>query len=363
LPMEQIALAPKLFLEPSSFDARSHPVTPSSNPPPTSVPSTSGDFTSSGESLALNYSPGFSSNGPIFTGMELQLPEFSNYIVAGGDFSTVTSSIGGQLFNPGTHQGRHVHSENTPQVMTRSAFDGVSTISIGSGIIKGYGTAHAASELNQNGQVIADGSNQERTLDLWAVGVIKNSIDNSRAGHNGWFAQHKGKLVLPAVAFNDGEATWGEDPADPRLDLINSVRLKVNPDVIGSIKLSLLSADRTDYPALPANLKPVGLWQVEPIDVVLSGVDVMVRYDVDLANDLRLNSGLNVWGYDGEWKLADAGSVDSYNRLIRGHLGDVDYFAVAGSVQTPGYINGTPEPAAMLGLVCAGLILARRRRR
>jgi MYXO-CTERM domain-containing protein len=137
----------------------------------------------------------------------------------------------------------------------------------------------------------------------------------------------------------------------------------VNPDVIGSIKLSLLSADRTDYPALPANLKPVGLWQVEPIDVVLSGVDVTVRYDVDLANDLRLNSDLNVWGYDGEWKLADAGSVDSYNRLIRGHLGDVDYFAVAGSVQTPGYINGTPEPAAMLGLVCAGLILARRRRR
>jgi hypothetical protein len=277
------------------------------------------------------------------------------------DYST---NVNGQfVLSPGRVHHSQEPPNNTPVVMTTSAFDGVSTIITGSGIIKGYGTVHSAAELNQNGQVIADGSGQERTLDLSAVGVIKNSIDNSRTGHNGWFAQHKGKLVLPPVAFNDGQATWGEDSADRQPDLINSVRLSVNPDVVGSIKLSLLSADRTDYPALPASLKPIGLWQVEPIDLVLASVDVMVRYDVDLANDLRLNSGLNVWGYDGQWKLADAGSVDSYNRLIRGHLGSIDYFAVAGSAQTPGHISGTPEPAAMLGLVCAGLILSRRRRK
>jgi len=247
--------------------------------------------------------------------------------------------------------------------MTRSAFDGVSTISTGSGIVKGYGTAHAAAELNQNGQVIADGHGRERTLDLSAVGTIKNTIDNSRTGHNGWFAQNKGKLVLPAVAFNNGEATWGEDAADKRLDLINSVRLSVSPEVFGSIKLALLSADRSDYPPLPENLKAVGLWQVEPMDLVLSSIDVTARYDVDLVNDLRINGDLSLWGFDGEWKLAEGTSVDSDNRLIRGHLGSIDYLAVAGSVRPSGHITGTPEPATMLGLVCAGLILSRRRRK
>src|SRR5206468_6179075 len=124
--------------------------------------------------------------------------------------------------------------------------DGPSTISRGSGVVKGYGKAHSAAELDQNGQMIADGHGQERTLDLSAVGVIKNSVDNPHSGHNGWFAQNKGKLVLPAVAFNNGQATWGENSADSQLDLINSVRISVNRDVIGSMKLSLLSADRVD---------------------------------------------------------------------------------------------------------------------
>jgi MYXO-CTERM domain-containing protein len=210
--------------------------------------------------------------------------------------------------------------------------------------------------------MIADGHGQERTLDLSAVGVIKNSIDNSRTGHNGWFAQNKGKLVLPAVAFNNGQATWGENSADSQLDLINSVRISVNPDVIGSIKLSLLSTDRSDYPALPSNLNAIGLWHVEAMDVVLASADVTVRYDSDLANVLNATN-LNLYGYDGQWTLAEGGSVNSYDRLIHGHFDGIDYFAVAASVQPPHHITGTPEPAAMLGLACAGLILARRRRR
>src|SRR5439155_20466737 len=111
------------------------------------------------------------------------------------------------------------HSGNEPQGVSQSAFDGLSTISRGSGVVKGYGKAHSAAELDQNGQMIADGHGQERTLDLSAVGVIKNSVDNPHSGHNGWFAQTKGKLVLPAVAFNNGQATRCETSVDSPLDL------------------------------------------------------------------------------------------------------------------------------------------------
>jgi hypothetical protein len=364
---------PKLFLEPASYDGRSHPTTPiSSNSTPTTTVVTSTDGITSAGGLVVYYDGGYKdlSTGIIYVTPSGSLNSGFNLVTASNSDSVSGSWTLDNIIPISVHHGRQLHSvstpDNGPHVISRSAFDGVSTLYTGSGIVKGYGTAHSASELNQNGQVIADGLNQQRTLDLSAVGTIKNTTDNARTGHNGWFAQHKGKLVLPAVAINDGKATWGEDPADPQLDLINSVRLSVGPEVFGSIKLSLLATDRSDYPTLPSNVKPIGVWQVEPIDMVLGSVDLTVRYDVDLANDLRLNSELNLWGsYDGQWQLADATSVDSFRRLIHGHLGSVDYFAVAGSSQTPTptHITGTPEPTTMLGLACAGLLLARRRRR
>ena len=350
---------PRLYLGPASADGRSHPSLPAVTP----IPSSAQTFTvnGSGELVALG------SDGMSFLITQSSdfkaLPQSGNFeLVKMTGASTDSPSSTTVLTYWADHADHDHHNHRGPQVLTQSAFDGVSTISTGSGIIKGYGTAHSAAELNQSGQVIADGYGQERTLDLSAVGAIKNSIDNSRTGHNGWFAQNKGKLVLPAVALNNGTATWGEDAADSQLDLINSVRLSVSPDVVGSIKLSLLSVDRSDYPALPGNLKAIGLWNVEPIDLVLASAEVAVRYDVDLVNDLRL-ADLSLWGYDGKWKLAEDSSLDSNNRLISGRVVGIDYLAVAGSAQPGGHITGTPEPAAMLGLVCAGLILSRRRRK
>jgi RNA polymerase sigma factor (sigma-70 family) len=398
-PMDIVATGPKLFLEPAAVDGRSHPAQPptaqvpgnpiaSSTAPPVTVVTASGQamtldassFQLSGNGVEAHFnsvalSPNTNLNVRIVTNSVGDDADFHihkvtdllsrvtdvNIQIASDLQYSADSDVGFVLYLDG--RANQVRPRLNPVVLARSAFEGVSTVSTGSGVIKGYGTAQSASELNHNGQMIADGSGQERTLDLSAVRVIKNSIENARTGHNGWFAQNKGKLTLPAVAINNGRATWGEDSNDSQLDLINSVRLSVNSDVVGRIKLSLLATDRTDYPALPGTLKPIGLWQVEPIDLVLADLDVMVRYDVDLASDLHLNGELNLWGFDGEWKLADARSVDSHNRLVRGQLGNIDYFAVAGSVQAPLHINGTPEPAAMLGLVCAGLMLARRRRR
>jgi RNA polymerase sigma factor (sigma-70 family) len=373
-PMEIIATGPKLFLDPAPTDERTHPITPPPPPPPPSNPppvviASSGDQvmgsatgfyiqTRSDSPQQVIIANDWTSHSP--TGV-VALDSTTSF----GHVSEVPVIV--QDDHPRPRLPRSNQPDGVPQVMTGGDSNNSSTIKITSGSMKGYGIAPAASELNQNGQVIADGSGHERTLDLSAVGVIKNSIDNSPTGHNGWFAQNKGKLVLPAVAIVNGEATWAEDPADPQLDLINSVRITVDPAIVGSIKLALLSSDRSDYPALPANVKAIGLWQVDPIDVVLDGIEVTARYDVDLAGDLRLNGELSVWGYDGEWNVADARSIDSDNRLISGHLGGINYFAVAGSgsgsVQTAPHINSTPEPAAMFGIACAGLILARRRRR
>jgi len=356
-PMDIIASAPKIFLDPASFDARFHPITP---PPTTVTQSTSDGSIVSGGGMVLDSAGPFSTNVIALNNWDespkIAIEGRTNVVAGAGDWF-------GEIISADSNHGRGVHSQHPTEVLTSSPFEGVPTIKTASGIIKGYGTAPTASELNQNGQVIADGSSHEHTLDLAAVGVIKNSIENSRTGHNGWFAQNKGKLTLPAVAFNNGQATWGEDWADPQLDLINSVRISVDPSIVGSIKLSLFSTDRTDYPTLPANLKAIGLWQIEPVDLVLADVDITARYDVDLANDLSLKGELDLWGYDGEWKLADAGSRDPYNRLIGGHFGHIDYFAVAELTQSPPHITGTPEPAAMLGIACAGLILARRRRK
>ena len=66
-------------------------------------------------------------------------------------------------------------------------------------------------------------------------------------------------------------------------------------------------------------------------------------------------------GYDGQWHLADAISLNSTDRLISGDLSGITYLAVAGSTHQAGPITGTPEPAALLTVLAAGLLLARRR--
>lgn len=222
----------------------------------------------------------------------------------------------------------------------------------------GWGTLQTVRRLDQNGQVIADGLGSDQTLDLSAAQAIENTRDNPRTnGFNGWFAQRRGKLVLPSIPFEAGSHTytWGESPADPVLDLINSMRITLHgAHADGSMTLSLLAPDRADVPSLPNPRTIVGLWQLDGLEA--DSLSVAIRYDDILAHQLGVDeSSLTLWGFDGTWRpLTDHFSLNSYDHLISADGHPVTYLAVVGSVPEPGLLS--------LMAVAAGLLLARRTR-
>ena len=222
--------------------------------------------------------------------------------------------------------------------------------------LAGWGTVGPADTFDQSGQVIADGLGQPRELDLSDVGLIRNLTDN--VGANGWYARNGGKLVLRELRVLPGTRTytWGEDPTDPQLDLVNSVRLRVRDAVTtGKIDIALTSADRGEVPPLPTGAQIVGLWQMGTTGLVADGTDLTVRYDDGLIADLGLSeSTTRLWAFGGgSWKpVQDGFTLDTTNNLVRGSVQSATFFAVA----------VTPEPAALGVMVGASFLLLRRRR-
>lgn len=222
--------------------------------------------------------------------------------------------------------------------------------------LAGWGTVGPADTFDQSGQVIADGLGQRRVLDLSDVGLIRNLTDN--LGANGWYARNGGKLVLRELRVLPGTRTytWGEDPADPQLDLVNSVRLRVRDAVTaGRIEIALASADRGDVPPLPTGERIVGLWQMDAAGVVADGADLTVRYDDGLIADLGLSeSTTRLWAFGGgTWNPVREGfALDTTNNLVRGSVESATFFAVA----------VTPEPGTIGVMVGASFLLLRRRR-
>src|SRR5262249_32569737 len=112
------------------------------------------------------------------------------------------------------------------------------------GSIIGYGKFNLTGTFVNNGQVIADGNRNDRALDLSSFSAIATSIENARwGGTNGWFARKRGELILPKIPVHAGTDTytWGEDPGDPMIDLVNSVRFKVeNAKNNGDVSIALM---------------------------------------------------------------------------------------------------------------------------
>jgi hypothetical protein len=233
----------------------------------------------------------------------------------------------------------------------------------GSGVVRGWGGAVGnGGVFVQNGRVIADGYGQPRSLIFLGYRAVTNTIDNPDAGgDNGWFARNGGRLILPKLATARGTNTytWGENPADPTIDLVNSVRLTLrDAEHAGKIDVSLLDKTRPDVPVLPRGHTFIGVWSIDTgLTRPDGGVDLTVRYDEGLAHHLGLNeSVLKLWQYEGDrWvRINDASfSRDVARNTLSGHANpDLSYFAVS-----------APEPSSGAVVLVAGAALLLRRRR
>jgi hypothetical protein len=231
----------------------------------------------------------------------------------------------------------------------------------GTGVFRGWGRVSMNGFFDHNGQAIADGYGVDRSLEFSGFRYVGNSIENSASGGtSGWFARDHGKLVLPNIRVKPGTATytWGEDPGDDTLDLVNSVRLTLHDvDKAGLMRVSLLSKDNTEVPTLPRGHTFIGVWQLETGTLQHGAVDITVRYDDGLAHELHLNENvLKLWRYqNGEWIRMDHDAT--FWRDVNQHLlgvtapaGGFEFFAVS-----------APEPAT-IGVIILGAAAALLRR-
>jgi RNA polymerase sigma factor (sigma-70 family) len=231
----------------------------------------------------------------------------------------------------------------------------------GSGTFTGNGRVRLSGFFDHNGRVIADGFGQDRSLEFEGFRYVGNNFDNPAAGGtNGWFARNHGRLVLPLLRVRKGTHTytWGDDPTDPTIDLVNSVRLTVHDAASdGPVRVSLLSRDHGEVPALPQGHNFIGVWQFETGTLEHGAVDLMIRYDDALAAQLGLDeNNLKLWRYhDGEWlRINDESFFRDINlNLLGGSAGAMEFFAVS-----------APEPStAVVALLGGAAMLLRRRRR
>ena len=242
---------------------------------------------------------------------------------------------------------------------TMGPFVVVRASATGKGTVRGWGRIDAAGgTFVNNGQVIADGYGRDRELALADFDTIDNTIENpASGGANGWFAQNGGALTMPALphAGVPNRFTWGESRDDGELDLVNSVRLVIEPPP-ESVTISLLDAGRADLPALPGGHNFIGIWSIDTGSTLTERVDLSIRYDDGLAAERGLaESGLKLWRFTGgEWSLVTGPGFwrDAEANLIGGHTDTLDYFAVS-----------APEPGGLTALLAfAAAALLRRRR-
>jgi RNA polymerase sigma factor (sigma-70 family) len=236
----------------------------------------------------------------------------------------------------------------------------------GDGSLIGWGKVNLQGGLANNGQVVADGYNRNRTLDLSSFQWVTSSFENSRNGGTaGWFARRKGSLLLPPIPMTAGSSTgtFGEDQFDPMLDLVNSTRFHLyGIQHAGSVSVALQSPLRDDIPALPQGHQFIGIWKFAADDLGgFTSADLEVRYDDALASAKGLDESiLKLWVHEeanGQWLRLDHDPSfyrDTTDHILGVHApGNFDYFAVS-----------APEPgSALLVVIGAGVGLLRRKRR
>jgi len=232
----------------------------------------------------------------------------------------------------------------------------------GLGIVQGFGSVAMTGALTNNGKVIADGwggaNTSDRTLSMSDFSSV-STVEASQVTDAGWYAQNRGKLVLPTLTVSGGSSTayFGEDAAGSQ-KLVNSMKLDFSGVTGGNVGISLLAADNTEADEIEGNV--IGIWKIDgsSFDFGSGNVDLNIKYDATLAatlgiteSDLKLYHQVN-----GSWVDVTSG-VDTTNKFITAN--DVDSFSL--------FAVGTdivPEPATLGLLVFGSLaVIARRKRK
>lgn len=234
----------------------------------------------------------------------------------------------------------------------------------GLGIVQGFGDITMTGALTNNGKVIADGwggaNTSDRTLTMADFSSI-STVEASQMTDAGWYAQNRGKLVLPTLAVSGGSSTayFGEDSANNQ-KLVNSMKLAFDSVTGGNVGISLLAGDNSEVGTLGDEAKVIGIWKIDgsSFDFGSGNVDLNIRYDSTLASTLGITeSDLKLYHQvNGAW-VDVTSDVDTTNKFISAD--NVDSFSLF-AVGT----NIVPEPAT-LGLLAFGTlaVISRRKRK
>ncbi len=168
------------------------------------------------------------------------------------------------------------------------------------GILRGWGTIAPAWTGATNvrmaigdGQVIADGGGEERTLDLGQVVNVTNLVANGASSTNGWYAVNKGAVLFPRTWFGQvSPATrcFGATPYGSVPDFVNSIQLTMRGVTSNDnyFRGGVYASDRSDVhvDALPSHAAVVGIWKLGNFSSVdgtgrvgFTSIDLTFRYD------------------------------------------------------------------------------------
>ncbi|MDD5705486.1 MAG: hypothetical protein PHR35_06140, partial [Kiritimatiellae bacterium] len=146
------------------------------------------------------------------------------------------------------------------------------------GLLQGWGSLSGGGNsvaVTMNGRVVADGYGQERDLDMSGLGPVSHTTGFTFTSTNGWFAQNKGRLVLPPRGpwvNATGTPTWGD--SDGEVTLVNSVRMALT-SVSGTLNGALLAID---HGSVSNDLsRPIGVWDFSGVTFAACGLSI--RYD------------------------------------------------------------------------------------
>ncbi|MFO7534934.1 MAG: hypothetical protein R6X19_04495 [Kiritimatiellia bacterium] len=166
---------------------------------------------------------------------------------------------------------------------------GYSGGSVSPRIFRGCGAVRFTGQLQNYGQVVADGWDgaEERDLDLTSFTSVTN--DNGTSPVRGWWAVNKARLRLPAIAVASGNNaySWGEPDSDATPDAVNSMRLIFSNAAAGTLDIALLAPGRAELGATTGSI--IGLWQLSPSgSLAFDSLSMAIRYDNAAAAGLGL---------------------------------------------------------------------------